>query len=53
MSTSELLERIVSGYRRRDFDAKLAKMGHSELCAEGSDYDDMSSKSVSRSMSPT
>ncbi|KAF9028038.1 hypothetical protein BDZ89DRAFT_1133853 [Hymenopellis radicata] len=53
VSTSELLERIVSGYRRRDFDAKLAKMGHSELCAEGSDYDDMSSKSASRSMSPT
>ncbi|KAK0189654.1 cholinephosphate cytidylyltransferase [Armillaria mellea] len=53
VSTSELLERIVSGYRRRDFDAKLVKMGHAELCAEGSDYDEMSSKSASRSMSPT
>ncbi|KAK7024569.1 choline-phosphate cytidylyltransferase [Paramarasmius palmivorus] len=40
VSTSELLERIVSGYRRRDFDAKLHKMGRDELKAEGSDYDD-------------
>ncbi|ESK87683.1 choline-phosphate cytidylyltransferase [Moniliophthora roreri MCA 2997] len=40
VSTSELLERIVSGYRRRDFDEKLHKMGRDELRAEGSDYDD-------------
>ena len=50
MSTSELLERIVSGYRKRDFDKKLEKMGHAELKAEGSDYDD--SRPTSRSMSP-
>jgi len=40
VSTSELLERIVSGYRKRDFDAKLEKIGHSELKAAGSDFDD-------------
>ena len=42
VSTSELLERIVSGYRNRDFDDKLTKMGHAELRAEGSDYDEQS-----------
>ncbi|KIL60710.1 hypothetical protein M378DRAFT_83437 [Amanita muscaria Koide BX008] len=47
ISTSDLLERIVSGYRNRDFDAKLANMGHSELCAEGSDFDDYSRKAES------
>ncbi|KAI1790614.1 hypothetical protein LXA43DRAFT_1095375 [Ganoderma leucocontextum] len=40
VSTSDLLERIVSGYRHRIFDKKLARMGHAELMAEGSDYDD-------------
>ncbi|KAI0727778.1 hypothetical protein C8Q72DRAFT_960251 [Fomitopsis betulina] len=40
VSTSELLERIVSRYRSRVFDKKLRKMGHGELAAEGSDYDD-------------
>jgi len=40
VSTSELLERIVSGYRKRDFDDKLVKMGHAELKAEGSYYDE-------------
>ncbi|KAI0742771.1 hypothetical protein C8Q80DRAFT_1190700 [Daedaleopsis nitida] len=40
VSTSELLERIVSGYRHRLFDKKLLRMGHAELMAEGSDYDD-------------
>ncbi|CDO70446.1 hypothetical protein BN946_scf184999.g87 [Trametes cinnabarina] len=40
VSTSDLLERIVSGYRHRLFDKKLARMGHAELMAEGSDYDD-------------
>ncbi|KAG6911051.1 hypothetical protein DXG01_004565 [Tephrocybe rancida] len=56
VSTSELLERIVSGYRKRDFDEKLTKMGHAELRAEGSDYDDssrMASRLASRSTSPT
>ncbi|KAJ8588590.1 hypothetical protein M405DRAFT_819453 [Rhizopogon salebrosus TDB-379] len=51
VSTSELLERIVSGYRKRDFDRKLEKMGHAELKAEGSDFDEMSSRSVSRNVS--
>lgn len=41
----------MSGYRKRDFDKKLEKMGHAELKAEGSDYDD--SRPASRSMSPT
>lgn len=40
VSTSELLERIVSGYRKRDFDGKLEKIGHAELKAEGSNFDD-------------
>ncbi|KAF7297107.1 Cholinephosphate cytidylyltransferase [Mycena indigotica] len=54
VSTSELLERIVSGYRHRMFDEKLEKMGHSELKAEGSDYDDsrMGSRRESRVASP-
>jgi len=52
VSTSELLERIVAGYRNRDFDEKLTKMGHSELRAEGSDYDGQSRR-ASRSGSPT
>ncbi|KAF8714225.1 hypothetical protein AX14_012866 [Amanita brunnescens Koide BX004] len=58
VSTSELLERIVSGYRKRDFDSKLVKMGRSELRAEGSDFDDLSlssrnaSRFASRSESP-
>ncbi|KAF9451355.1 hypothetical protein P691DRAFT_724353 [Macrolepiota fuliginosa MF-IS2] len=55
VSTSDLLERIVSKYRRRDFDDKLIKMGHAELRAEGSDYDDLSptSRRASRVPSPT
>ncbi|KAJ7619384.1 cholinephosphate cytidylyltransferase [Roridomyces roridus] len=58
VSTSELLERIVSGYRHREFDEKLVKMGHAELKAEGSDYDEsrvqsrVQSRVASRSMSP-
>ncbi|KAG8984459.1 hypothetical protein FRB94_004905 [Tulasnella sp. JGI-2019a] len=31
VSTSELLERIVAGYRDGDWDAKLVKIGHPEL----------------------
>ncbi|KAF7300255.1 hypothetical protein MKEN_01349600 [Mycena kentingensis (nom. inval.)] len=59
VSTSELLERIVSGYRHRLFDEKLEKMGHGELKAEGSDYDEMTLKHTasppvsSRPVSPT
>lgn len=54
VSTSELLERIVSQYRLRAFDKKLARMGHAELMAEGSDYDDSAPGSVrvSRAGSP-
>jgi choline-phosphate cytidylyltransferase len=40
ISTSSLLERIVTGYRGRDFDRKLEKMGRAELMAQGSDYED-------------
>lgn len=39
VSTSDLLERIVSGYRKLAWDAKLEKIGHPELKAAGSDYD--------------
>ncbi|CCM02118.1 uncharacterized protein FIBRA_04195 [Fibroporia radiculosa] len=54
VSTSDLLERIVSRYRMRVFDKKLARMGHAELMAEGSDYDDSApvSRLVSRAGSP-
>jgi choline-phosphate cytidylyltransferase len=54
VSTSELLERIVSGYRHCEFDDKLVKMGHPELKASGSDYDDSrpGSRTLSRSGSP-
>jgi len=46
VSTSELLERIVSGYRKRDWDKKLEKIGHPELMAAGSDYDSSREGSV-------
>ncbi|KAF8331566.1 cholinephosphate cytidylyltransferase [Amanita rubescens] len=58
ISTSDLLQRIVSGYRKRDFDSKLVKMGRSELRAEGSDFDELSlssrnaSRFASRNESP-
>ncbi|KAF6750769.1 choline-phosphate cytidylyltransferase [Ephemerocybe angulata] len=42
VSTSELIERLVYGYRNRVFDPKLSKMGRDDLKAEGSDYDDVS-----------
>lgn len=32
----------MTKYRKRDFDEKFSKMGHAELRAEGSDYDDLS-----------
>lgn len=40
VSTSDLLARIISGYRQRDFDKKLERMGHEELKAEGSNFED-------------
>ena len=48
ISTSELLERIVSGYRKREYDAKLEKIGARGLMASGSDYDDMSPRGSRR-----
>ncbi|KAH0834032.1 hypothetical protein J3R83DRAFT_11269 [Lanmaoa asiatica] len=45
VSTSDLLERIISGYRKRDFDWKLEKMGRAELKAQGSDFEDRSNTS--------
>ncbi|KAF8627223.1 hypothetical protein AX15_004475 [Amanita polypyramis BW_CC] len=48
ISTSQLLERIVSGYRNRDYDSKLAKMGRPDLRAEGSDIDSRNSCNGSR-----
>ncbi|PFH49980.1 hypothetical protein AMATHDRAFT_193949 [Amanita thiersii Skay4041] len=51
ISTSDLLERIVAGYRNRDFDEKLTKMGKLELRAEGSDFDDRSNTGSSRNAS--
>ncbi|KAF8643126.1 hypothetical protein AX16_009218 [Volvariella volvacea WC 439] len=58
VSTSSLLERIVLGYRNRDWDEKLVKMGLAELKAEGSDWDDHSprpgsSRFASRPISPS
>ncbi|KAG8935840.1 hypothetical protein FRC03_012850 [Tulasnella sp. 419] len=38
VSTSELLERMVRGYRDGQWDAKLDKMGYPELKAEGSEF---------------
>jgi choline-phosphate cytidylyltransferase len=40
ISTSSIIERIVKGYRKHDFDKKLEKMGCAELMAQNSDYDD-------------
>ena len=45
ISTSDLLARLVSGYRHRVFDKKLAKMGMHQLMAEGSDWDESASAS--------
>ncbi|GAA6063496.1 hypothetical protein JCM10212_004455 [Sporobolomyces blumeae] len=33
VSTSEVLQRIVEGYREGDYDGKLRKIGHPELCS--------------------
>lgn len=46
ISTSDLLERIVRGYRDGFFDSKLEKNGHPELMASDVDWD--SSGSVDR-----
>lgn len=46
ISTSDLLERIVRGYRDGFFDSKLEKNGHPELMASDVDWD--SSASVER-----
>ncbi|KAI0790946.1 hypothetical protein C8Q75DRAFT_758594 [Abortiporus biennis] len=40
ISTSDLLARLVSGYRHRVWDKKLEKMGLRQLMAEGSDWDE-------------
>lgn len=40
ISTSSLLGRIVKSYRQRDFDKKLETMGHAELMAQGSAYEE-------------
>ena len=59
ISTSDLLARLVSGYRLRVFDKKLAKMGMHQLMAEGSDWDESAansragSRAVSRPESPS
>ncbi|KAI0077693.1 hypothetical protein K474DRAFT_1707164 [Panus rudis PR-1116 ss-1] len=50
ISTSDLLARLVSGYRHRVWDKKLEKMGLRDLMAEGSDWDE--SRGVSREGSP-
>ena len=42
VSTSELLERIVRGYRQHDLDEKLIKMGRAEL-RMGENKDDSAS----------
>lgn len=54
ISTSDLLARLVSGYRHRAFDKKLAKMGMHALMAEGSDWDEsrVGSRAESRAESP-
>lgn len=49
ISTSDLLARLVSGYRHRVFDKKLAKMGMHQLMAEGSDWDESASASRAES----
>ena len=40
ISTSSILERIVKGYRKHDFDQKLEKMGRAELMAQDSSHND-------------
>ncbi|KAF8480700.1 hypothetical protein JB92DRAFT_2765932 [Gautieria morchelliformis] len=49
ISTSDLLERIVTYYRRGAFDSKLVKIGHAELTAQG-EYGEASA-GVGQSMS--
>ena len=40
ISTSSIIERIVKGYRKHDFDKKLEKMGCAELMAQDSNHND-------------
>jgi choline-phosphate cytidylyltransferase len=40
MSTSDVLARIISGYRQGYFDKKLEGVGRGELKAEGSVFED-------------
>ncbi|KAH8084878.1 hypothetical protein BXZ70DRAFT_957348 [Cristinia sonorae] len=53
ISTSDLLARLVSGYRHRAWDKKLEKMGLRQLMAEGSDWDEsrVGSRAVSTDVS--
>lgn len=53
ISTSDLLARLVSGYRHRVFDKKLAKMGMHQLMAEGSDWDESANPSRAGSLNPS
>ena len=49
ISTSDLLERIVRGYRDGFFDSKLEKNGLSDLLAENVDWDSSPSRSRAQS----
>lgn len=48
ISTSDLLERIVRGYRDGFFDPKLSKNGHDELLAADVDWDSSTEKREQR-----
>ena len=48
ISTSDLLERIVRGYRDGFFDSKLTKNGHPELAAADVDWDSSTEKREQR-----
>jgi choline-phosphate cytidylyltransferase len=48
ISTSDLLERIVRGYRDGFFDSKLEKNGHPELMASDVDWDSSASHTAEK-----
>jgi len=48
ISTSDLIERIVRGYRDGFFDSKLEKNGHPELVAADVDWDSSTEKREER-----
>ncbi|GAA5931612.1 hypothetical protein JCM10213_003157 [Rhodosporidiobolus nylandii] len=49
ISTSELLQRIVEGYREGDYDKKLIKIGHPELCSrQGTEAGSVAGGSIRR-----